>query len=310
MFVIINPNAHGGRASAIWDRIRPDVVERFGPFEETKTADRAGLAALVRQGLASGEVDFVAAGGDGTVNALLNALLEVGSPAQVRRIRLGAIGLGSSNDFHKPLDPSLLIGGVSCRIDFDRAARRDVGRISYVDGCVTRQVRHWLLNASIGITADANAAFNEPDPLLFRLKRRWVNASILYAALKTITLHRNRRVRLQMGEAGRWEGAIANIAVLKSPHCSGVFRYDVPYGFRSGRFYVHVCHDLGRFGTLEALWRLGRHKIAGMRRTQLWSPRCLVIEADEPFAVEFDGEVVRTARAAFDVRHDLVEVCP
>src|SRR5437016_2873987 len=91
--VVLNPNAHGGRARQLWHRItRPagwTVVDR----------DYSGA---VSSAVHNGERSFVAAGGDGTVNALLNAIVACENRPPLEEFTLGAVGLGSSNDFHKP----------------------------------------------------------------------------------------------------------------------------------------------------------------------------------------------------------------
>lgn len=62
----------------------------------------------------------IAVGGDGTVNLLAQALLE---SVEWREISLGALGTGSSNDFHKPRRKRF--HGLPARLDL----RMRVGRM-------------------------------------------------------------------------------------------------------------------------------------------------------------------------------------
>ena len=76
MFVLVNPEAGGGKALERWRSIEADVRERIGPFRCTVAAGPLVLERCVTRELARGETDFVAAGGDGTVNAVVSALVE------------------------------------------------------------------------------------------------------------------------------------------------------------------------------------------------------------------------------------------
>ena len=73
----------------------------------------------------------IAGGGDGTVNAVLSALVTHAGAARLRRIKVGAVGLGSSNDFHKPFGTTL--AGIPCRLDRHRLRDHDIGRLDYED---------------------------------------------------------------------------------------------------------------------------------------------------------------------------------
>ena len=73
-------------------------------------------------------VNCPSATGSGTVNGVLNAIL-----AQGADVTLGAIGLGSSNDFHKPFAKDKRVGGAPVRLDASRAIRADVGRAVLTD---------------------------------------------------------------------------------------------------------------------------------------------------------------------------------
>src|SRR5262249_27239042 len=113
--VILNPSANGGRgrtrfAAAACD---PQLARQLGGLPVFDGLDTAGgderqaargewLMWQVRHG----RRHFVAAGGDGTVNLALNGLLAVRRRLGLPRdaLRLGALGIGSSNDFLKPVD--------------------------------------------------------------------------------------------------------------------------------------------------------------------------------------------------------------
>ncbi|RLC55278.1 MAG: hypothetical protein DRI30_07870, partial [Chloroflexi bacterium] len=103
MFVLVNPEAGGGKALERWRSIEADVQQRIGPFRCTVAAGPPLLDRCVARELARGETDFVAAGAAGTATAGVSALVEHAEAEALPRIRFGAIGLGSSNDFHKHL---------------------------------------------------------------------------------------------------------------------------------------------------------------------------------------------------------------
>ena len=86
----------------------------------------------ISNAILKGERKFIAAGGDGTINYLLNEILSNPSKTIIDEIQIGAIGLGSSNDFHKPMYSSRLINGIPCKVDFTNTEERDIGCITYV----------------------------------------------------------------------------------------------------------------------------------------------------------------------------------
>ena len=98
MLVIVNSRADGGRAAARWERIRPLMLARLGPFQECVAPDRERVRLSIEDALSRGERQFVAAGGDGTVNLVMTDLVEAASPEALAEVTIGAVGLGSSND--------------------------------------------------------------------------------------------------------------------------------------------------------------------------------------------------------------------
>ncbi len=175
--------------------------------------DRLSVAESIGEALDRGERHFVAAGGDGTVNLLLNTLLAL-KPERETGLAVGAIALGSSNDFHKPVQPWQCTGGISCKIDFSAATPRDVVHVSY-SGKGGEACRFFLINASAGLTAEANAFFNNTDRLLGWLKQRYTDPAILYAAIRTILRYRNEEMTLTFPDA-----EAATVPGHESWHCA------------------------------------------------------------------------------------------
>lgn len=307
MIVFVNPTAGGGRALHAWSEIEPVLCQRYGAVEAHVGANRCATARIVRTALADGRGFFVAAGGDGTVQRVLQAVMEA-APKWTEPPCLGALGLGSSNDFHKPFCREQRIAGVPCKLDTSQATHRDVGVLTLdTEGGDTVR-RYWLLNGSLGLTAQANAFFNAPDALLARLKRRSTPLAIAYAALHTLLTARPISVRL--GYDGNEERVdAANLAIVKSPFCSGSFRYDSPFEPASGAFNVHLCEASSRARLLYLLWHLGRGQFQGLTGTRSWTARRIEVTTAEPVAVEFDGEVVTTRRAVFSIKPG-PRVCP
>jgi diacylglycerol kinase family enzyme len=254
-----------------------------------------------------GEGRIVAAGGDGTVNAVLGMLMHERMRDALDQMTFGAVGLGSSNDFHKPATAAL--EGYPCKLDFPHARYRDVGMLSAeVDG--KSVYRYFLSNASIGATADANREFNEPDRLLRELKHLFTPAAILYAALKTIARHRNVTAIIASPETGAIQVRLSNLGVVKNNYFSGNLRYDAPAQFDNGLFGVHLCHGMNTPELVHVLLALSSGRFSGLQKTRSWWTNALSVWTSKPMNVEFDGEILCTNSVRFGVLHNAMKVCP
>jgi diacylglycerol kinase (ATP) len=306
MFVFLNPVAGGGRAHNRWKRIAPRLAEHEKVQVHMLDRQTNALRHLL-DAVGHGETQIVAAGGDGTVNAVLTLLMDERMRDALDQIALGAIGLGSSNDFHKPVAATL--EGCPCKLDFLHARPRDVGMLSAEINDI-EVYRYFMSNASIGATADANREFNEPDRLLRELKHIATPAAILYAALKTIARHTNVAATIISPESGTIHVHLSNLGVVKNNHFSGNLRYDSPARLDDGLLGVHLCHGMNSPELIHILLALSSGRFKGLRKTRSWWSSRLSVRTSRPINVEFDGEIICTSSVNFAVLHKAIKVCP
>lgn len=309
MFVILNPKAGGGTARAKWQKIEPQVRDIIGPFTLAVTDDPRAVPALVAHALRHGETEIIAAGGDGTVNLIMASILEVAARGNVHKVKLGAIGLGSSNDFHKPMTNGRMIGDVPFKLDFVSTIRHDVCILTYRDAADELRSRPFLVNASLGTTAEANRFFNEPNRALAFLKKFFPSLGMMYAALRTLLAYRSHKMTITLDETETVHARVKNLGVVKNPHFTGSLSYDSPYEPSSGHVYVHLLRNASLPRLVITLLGLLRGRFSGRKRTQSWKATRLRINSDRPFAVEGDGEVVMASRAYFTVVPSLLRLC-
>ncbi len=309
MVVVLNPKAGGGRALQKWAAVEPRIKEQYGQFRVIQLDAIEDMREAVSRMLRDGERQFITAGGDGTVNCLLNALINATSWSILPDITIGAIGLGSSNDFHKPYDTCAWIDGIPCRLNFDTARLRDIGVIEYQDTTGGLRNRYWLLNASVGLTADANDRFNDPDAVLCSLKRWTTQGAIIFAALRTLLTHLNQDMVIAVDHDTSYRYKVTNLGIVKSPHFSGHFCYDSLFEPDSGNLYMHLSENMSLYRAILTMSRLLRRRFLGSPGTRTWQCSEIKIHSDRPFALEFDGEVVKTQSAEFAVRSKALKVC-
>lgn len=308
MIIILNPTAGAGTAGAKWLKMEAQVRDILGTFTLVAESHVAAVEEKIAAAIRDGERDFIAAGGDGTINLVMASILKWAPRGALENVRLGAIGLGSSNDFHKPLTPDHQIEGVPVKLDFDSTIWHDVCLLTYRDAADSMRSRPWLINASVGTTAEANSFFNNPSRVLHRLKR-FPALAIAYAALRTILRFRGHDMTITLDEGETVRGRINNLGIVKNPHFTGGLAYDSPYVPGDGYVHVHLLRDLGLLRLLVALARLARGKFGGRLSAHSWRVTRLRIDSERPFAVEGDGEVIMARRAYFSVLPDLLQVC-
>ena len=307
MFLLLNTRAYGGNALKKWDRIKNSlpIVE----FEAGHKVDKNSHENLdISNAILKGERKFIAAGGDGTINYLLNEILSYPSKTIIDEIQIGAIGLGSSNDFHKPMYSSRLINGIPCKVDFTNTAERDIGCITYVHN-EKKINKYFLINASIGVTAEANYFFNHPNFILKLFKRMNTSTAIIYSAIHTIMRYKNIELKMIDSKNDSKIFKVANLAITKSPYISGNMKLNYMPNYKNGLLNIHLLGDITKIGLIKVLHQLQNNKADSVNVFNSSQSSSILIKADKPFKVEFDGEIITTHSARFSLLRKRIRVC-
>jgi len=307
MLIIINPFAAEYTALIKWKILENSLFFDKHSCKMHFVNGKKPSHQIIKKALNNGEREFIAAGGDGTVNYLLNSLIKYSKFEIQREIKIGAIGIGSSNDFHKPFT-SLKRDQIPIKINFEEAKLRDVGYLKFTND-EKSITKYFLINASIGLTADANNLFNNPDKILRRLKQNNTALSIYYAALKTILSYRNLSAELDCNIKGKSKTKITNLGIVKSPYFSGDLRYNSSINFDNGFIDVHLCENLSKANSLFLLWALGHNKLNKVSKLKSWKTNQFSVSADKPFTVEYDGETIKTKAVEFGILKKQINVC-
>jgi diacylglycerol kinase (ATP) len=305
MFVLLNHKSCGGNAASKWQTF----INNYDLKDCTVIkAEDVNLGERIGYALSNGETDYAAAGGDGTVNFLLNKLMDLASESQIHNLRLGAIGLGSSNDFYKPYNQSNLISNIPYNLSFNKSELRDVGELSYQNNG-ERVTRYFIINASIGITAEGNFLFNNPDIILKYLKRLNTNSAIIYSALKTIFGYRDFEAEIRNDESKPTKVNITNLNIIKNPNVSGNLCYGYPAVYNDGNMNIHLAYDMNKIEIIKLFLALQKGRIENITKLESFTAKEIEVTSEKVFNLEYDGEVVQTNSVLFSIKKEWIKVC-
>lgn len=303
--IVINRAAHRYEALRRFARVQ-HWVDAHVDNRVIALDSKGGWRRVLDESLREGVRVIVAAGGDGTVNAVANALVDREATVPLEDIRFGAIGLGSSNDFQKPA--TTVQAGIPLRLNYRDCAPRDLARATWVDEDGVTRNRCFVVSASMGATAAANRRFSDGAGLSRWLGARSVDAAIAWAAARMLATHVNIDARITIGDRTQ-TCALSNLSVMKTQHLSGSFRYDTPVHAASGELAVNLCEDMGRARLLRTLISLMFGRFVGLPKTRHWSLPELEVSLSKPSDLELDGELFVARRVRFDVLNEQLMVC-
>jgi diacylglycerol kinase family enzyme len=294
--ILINAMANKGKAKNRWHSIRDKVLGQIpGDTDEFIFYPGDNLYQTLKN---YNQVKcFISAGGDGSVNHLVNCLMNTKGP-KLQHISIGGIGLGSSNDFIKPC--KTWIGTIPVRINFDEVNAHDLGVVTYRNSNGKLYTRYFIINASIGALAEANLFFNRGDNFLNWLKKWSVQKAILYAAIRTILVYKKIPVLLSLNSKEFFQD-ISNLSVIKNRHISGSFHYDQPVLQADGNLGLNYCIDLSTPELIGTLIDLNKGVFSGKRKRYSKYVQNLHIKSEKDIAVETDGEVFRAHDIQFSI---------
>lgn len=290
--VIFNPTARGNKA-----RHFREQVARLGAHVRAAPTQRAGdgrrlAAELVRDG-----ADIVvAAGGDGTVNEVLNGLCDVeGGRA---RTRLGVLPLGTVNVIAKELGLSRDFHRAWAIIEAGRERLVDLPHARFVRPDGTPDSRYFALMAGTGLSARAIEKVN------WALKVRFGPLAYVWAGVEA--MRPPHPVIEVISETGTHRAELAEVGM-------GQFfggRYVLFPGAQldDGELDVTLAPRVSWPVLVRVFLRLLTRRLEGSRDVTRFRARHLTLTSTDPVPFHLDGDVVGTLPARIQVERQALRL--
>jgi diacylglycerol kinase family enzyme len=270
--VIVNPHAGGEGAADRGAEVREALASASVEAEIRLISHGQGPAGAARAALAEGFGTLVAAGGDGTISGVADALLEAGGSA-----RLGVLPFGTFNYFARGLDLPLDPAGAARTLREGRC--REV-RVGTVNG------RVFLNNMSIGLYP---SILENREEVYARWGRS--RAAAYWSVLMTLSgIHRPMRLRLRIdGEEQRL--ATPLVFVGASAFQLEAHNLDGAEAVRAGRLALFSARQTRGADLVRSAWVLARGRARKGEEFDLRTGRDIEIHLGEPRTlVARDGE--------------------
>lgn len=308
MLVLLNSQSNNGNALVKWNKAKYELERRYLGKDYALFSDTKNIEEKLNRTYEKGKKIWVAAGGDGTVNLLLNQIMKLPENRR-KKICLGSIGLGSSNSFHKPFDrKKIIVGNIPVRLDHENSFLHNVGQIDYKDIQGKWQKIYFIINASIGVMAEANAFFNSKEKIVNFLKPKWLDGANYYSGLITLIGCKNFRVKI-IYKNTVLETRLTNLSILINPYFSGDFCYDIKSSPESDFLGFALCENMHILDKLRTFFSLTRQKFIGLPKTKIWQETQVSVVPERPVALETDGEVFLAQEMRFTLLKRALEVC-
>jgi len=276
-------NRHASRAASVGAAIAY-LAGRGLDLDIRQSADRNHLARLIREEGPAADA-IVLAGGDGTVNGALEALIDAGRP-------VGILPCGTANDLALTLGiPAEPVAAAEILAGF-HTRPIDVGRVN--DVCFVNV-------ASIGFSVEIARRQDEG------LKKQWGVFSYLLTALGTLTDAQRFRAVITCDGLSR-EVEAYQLAVGNGVHYGGGLTIARDARIDDGLLDAYAI-ETGSSAEMVALAPLLKDgSLTLHEKVTTFRGRAIRVETGRPMDINTDGEVTATTPADFSVLPGALQV--
>jgi diacylglycerol kinase (ATP) len=314
--IIVNPASAGGQTGRRWpgvaDRLRAAGLD----FDVAPTSGRGEAEELSRQAVRDGRGLVVAAGGDGTINEVVNGFFEGGDPVADGAC-VGVLPMGTGGDLRRTLGHPLEVERAAAVLKAGSARSIDAGRITCQPFPPSgpgeppppqggRVVRHFVNIADAGIGGEVVDRVNRGG--------RIINGEVtfLLASIRTLLTWRNRPMRVVIDGRAR-ELVAQQVVVANCQYFGGGMRIAPRAVPDDGLLDVVIAGDLGAWENVRGLRRIreGTHLDAGSPKLSHALAERVEISSPEVTRVDVDGEQPGVLPAVIEVQPAALRmICP
>jgi diacylglycerol kinase (ATP) len=286
VLVVMNPYANHHRAVGKSRSVESALSSAGLDYKIVTTQSRGDAKRIAAS--ASGVDAVIAAGGDGTVNEVINGLLSVAGEGTSQPV--GILPLGTGNDFSDMTNLPRDLNAAAKVIAEGSTRQIDAGLVSYStnngSGKVSEQWSNRYFDNSCGVAMEPSVALEVES-----MKRLSGNMRYIVGVIRGFLKLKAWHIEVHW-DGGCFESPTLLLSVANSPRTGGLFNIAPNALLDDGLLDVVFAPDMPKLEALTILPRLvkGSHinheKITTLRTTRLW------IRSVPGTPMHVDGELV------------------
>ena len=185
VLVIVNPASGGGTTAERWRRLSGTLGAAGLDYETRLTTRPLEATEIARQGVRDGRRIIAAAGGDGTLNEVVNGFFENGEPIATEAA-LALVPLGTGGDFRRTFDLPLQPIGIAGMLAGGETRTIDAGLARYRNHQGGEEVRAFANIADAGVGGEVVDRVNRSS------KRLGGDLTFMLASVMSLLTWRNK----------------------------------------------------------------------------------------------------------------------
>ena len=269
--IILNPFAGKGKAFKSVRAIEHYFTKFNMPYELVLTDCSRQAIDFAHEAVIEGVENIIAAGGDGTINEVVNGIMKSGYPENVN---LGIIPIGGGNDFAKNLDLPHKLPDIIEVINQHHVQQVDIGVVE----------DYYFIN-TLGVGFDAQVAISY-------IKNKWLNGfpGYMYAVMKALIRKESYYVTVTINGETFTQDALF-VTVGNGICCGGRFYLTPDAKIDDEEFDFCIIDKLSRRKILKFIPKAVKGTHTELSAAHLYKGREILIESQRDLPLYLDGEI-------------------
>jgi YegS/Rv2252/BmrU family lipid kinase len=282
--VVVNPNAGHKKGFKDWGKIN-SLLQRYEISTEVRfTEGKRHATEIVTQAIGGQYRNFVAVGGDGTMNEVVNGVLgqnEIPSD----QFTIAMIPVGTGNDWGRMFGIPDDYEGAIRLIKENNTCLTDAGVASYESAGGTEK-RYFINIAGLGFDAEVVRKTNAQKD-----KGRNSKAIYFYNLLGSLMFYRNTMTEVIV-DGKSVAGKVFTISIGIGKFSGGGMRQTPDARFDDGLFDMTVINGMWKGKIILSLMKLYDGSILNHPKIDGYKGKNIVIRSQPPVGLEADGETL------------------